>query len=112
MPTHHVVLIDHQVALAEHLVASGRYQNASEVLREGLPLLDIAPGIRASACGTAGQKRPSFVMFRVAQGRGTLARRVAQDFGSRFEIGGGLQRFITPTRPPHKASRTSPRAAA
>jgi antitoxin ParD1/3/4 len=33
MPTRNVVLTDHQAALVEHLVASGRYQNASEVLR-------------------------------------------------------------------------------
>ena len=36
MPTRNVVLTDHQAALVEQLVQSGRYQNASEVLREGL----------------------------------------------------------------------------
>ena len=30
MPTRNVVLTDHQASLVEHLVASGRYQNASE----------------------------------------------------------------------------------
>jgi antitoxin ParD1/3/4 len=40
MPTRNVVLTDHQAALVEALVASGRYQNASEVLREGLRLLE------------------------------------------------------------------------
>ncbi len=40
MPTRNVVLTDHQAALVEHLVASGRYQNASEVLREGLRLVE------------------------------------------------------------------------
>ncbi|MCI0747878.1 MAG: type II toxin-antitoxin system ParD family antitoxin [Verrucomicrobia subdivision 3 bacterium] len=40
MPTRNVVLTDHQAALVGRLVASGRYQNASEVLREGLRLLE------------------------------------------------------------------------
>jgi antitoxin ParD1/3/4 len=39
MPTRNVVLTDHQAALVEQLVRSGRYQNASEVLRDGLRLL-------------------------------------------------------------------------
>ena len=40
MPTRNVVLTDHQAALVEQLVISGRYQNASEVLREGLRLVE------------------------------------------------------------------------
>jgi len=40
MPTRNIVLTDHQARLVEHLVASGRYQNASEVLREGLRLVE------------------------------------------------------------------------
>lgn len=40
MPTRNVVLTDHQATLVEQLVAKGRYQNASEVLREGLRLLE------------------------------------------------------------------------
>ena len=40
MPTRNVVLTDHQAELIERLVASGRYQNASEVLREGLRLVE------------------------------------------------------------------------
>ena len=40
MPTRNVVLTDHQTALIERLVEAGRYQNASEVLREGLRLLE------------------------------------------------------------------------
>lgn len=40
MPTRNVVLTDHQASVVEHLVASGRYQNASEVLREGLRLVE------------------------------------------------------------------------
>ena len=40
MPTRNIVLTDHQAALVERLVTSGRYQNASEVLRQGLRLLE------------------------------------------------------------------------
>jgi antitoxin ParD1/3/4 len=40
MPTRNVVLTDHQAQFVEQLVTSGRYQNASEVLREGLRLVE------------------------------------------------------------------------
>ena len=40
MPTRNVVLTEHQADLIEKLVDSGRYQNASEVLREGLRLVE------------------------------------------------------------------------
>jgi antitoxin ParD1/3/4 len=40
MPTRNVVLTEHQTAFVENLVACGRYQNASEVLREGLRLIE------------------------------------------------------------------------
>ena len=40
MATRNVVLSQHQHELVESLVKSGRYQNASEVLREGLRLVE------------------------------------------------------------------------
>lgn len=40
MATRNVVLTDRQSALVDRLVASGRYQNASEALRAGLRLLE------------------------------------------------------------------------
>ena len=40
MPTRNVVLTDRQEELIDSLVGSGRYQNASEVLREGLRLVE------------------------------------------------------------------------
>jgi antitoxin ParD1/3/4 len=40
MPARNVVLTDHQAALVEQLIADGRYQNASEVLGEGLRLVE------------------------------------------------------------------------
>ena len=40
MPTRDVVLTDHQNALVEDLVRSGRYLNASEVFGEALSLIE------------------------------------------------------------------------
>jgi antitoxin ParD1/3/4 len=40
MPTRKVVLTTQQQEFVEELVRSGRYQNASEVLREGLRLVE------------------------------------------------------------------------
>jgi antitoxin ParD1/3/4 len=40
MPTRNVVITDAQAELVEGLVKTGRYQNASEVLREGLRLVE------------------------------------------------------------------------
>jgi len=40
VPTRNVVLSQYQHELVEELVRSGRYQNASEVLRAGLRLLE------------------------------------------------------------------------
>jgi antitoxin ParD1/3/4 len=40
MPTRNVVLTKRQEEFLERLVESGRYQNASEVLREGLRLVE------------------------------------------------------------------------
>ena len=39
MPTRNVVLTEQQATMIERLVQSGRYQNASEVLRDGLRLV-------------------------------------------------------------------------
>ena len=40
MPTRNVVLTQRQSKLIEKLVSSGQYQNASEVLRDGLRLVE------------------------------------------------------------------------
>lgn len=40
MPTRNVVITEHQQELIDSLIRSGRYQNASEVLREGLRLVE------------------------------------------------------------------------
>ena len=40
MPTRNIVLTDRQTRFIGRLVKSGRYQNASEVLREGIRLVE------------------------------------------------------------------------
>lgn len=48
MPTRNVVITDHQAELIDQLVASGEYQNASEVLREGLRLVEERRAVQAA----------------------------------------------------------------
>ena len=73
MPTKNVVLTKRQEELIETLVESGRYQNASEVLRDGLRLVgqreahDAAKleALRAAAgVGIAALDRGEFKEFR------------------------------------------------
>ena len=40
MPTRNVVITQHQAELIDELVSIGKYQNASEVLRDGLRLVE------------------------------------------------------------------------
>lgn len=48
MPTRNVVLTDRQTKFIEQMVASGHYQNASEVLREGLRLIQAREAEQAA----------------------------------------------------------------
>lgn len=48
MPTRNVVLTDNQAKFVEQMVASGHYQNASEVLREGLRLVQVREAEQAA----------------------------------------------------------------
>jgi antitoxin ParD1/3/4 len=48
MPTRNVVLTDHNEEMIERLVKSGRYQNASEVLRDGLRLVEQRETLEAA----------------------------------------------------------------
>jgi antitoxin ParD1/3/4 len=72
MPTRNVVLTEHQEKLIENLVGSGRYQNASEVLREGLRLVEqreaedrakISELRKAAAAGIEALDRGEFKEF-------------------------------------------------
>jgi antitoxin ParD1/3/4 len=47
MPTRNVVLTAHHETVIEALVTSGRYQNASEVLRDGLRLVEAREKLEA-----------------------------------------------------------------
>ncbi len=51
MPTRNVVLTDHQHQVIESLVGTGRYQNASEVLRDGLRLVEQREAENAARLG-------------------------------------------------------------
>lgn len=48
MPTRNVVLTDRHEEVIERLVKSGRYQNASEVLRDGLRLIERRDALEAA----------------------------------------------------------------
>lgn len=48
MPTRNVVLTEHQQEFVDSLVETGRYQNASEVLREGLRLIEQRERLEAA----------------------------------------------------------------
>lgn len=76
MPTRNVVLTDHQAHFVEQLVASGRYQNASEVLRDGLRLIESRQSEEtarldalreAARIGIADIKAGRFVTFNTAE---------------------------------------------
>ncbi len=94
MPTRNVVLSDHQHALVEGLVQSGRYQNASEVLREGLRLVEKRESIeeakrkalkQAARQGWADIAAGRYVDVADAQLEdfiGQLGRRAAQQAGT------------------------------
>ena len=72
MATRNVVLTERQERLIEALVQSGRYQNASEVLREGLRLIErreaedaarLSALRQAAALGVADLEHGSFKEF-------------------------------------------------
>lgn len=76
MPTRNVVLTNEQASLVESLVSSGRYQNASEVIREGLRLIERREAEHAAKLqalrdaaqvGTAALGRGAFKEFREAE---------------------------------------------
>jgi antitoxin ParD1/3/4 len=85
MPTRNVVLTKHQEKLIETLVESGRYQNASEVLREGLRLVEQREAEDAAKLD---------VLREAARvGFGALDRGEFREFDSADELGAYLHDF-------------------
>jgi len=68
MPTRNVVLTAHHESIIEALVNSGRYQNASEVLRDGLRLVE-AREAREAAKLKALQEAAQIGFADLAEGR-------------------------------------------
>lgn len=77
MVTRNVVLTDAQSELIERLVASGRYQNASEALRAGLRLLEREEGEVAALRDRLAKGLDQARTGQLAEGTGTEAVRRA-----------------------------------
>lgn len=100
MPTCNVVRIDHQTELVERLIASGLYQNASEVLREGLRLIESRDA----------EEEELLKVLRVAAQAGIddIEAGRFQRFESPLEIKRHLDAWMHTTMPT-RASRARPR---
>jgi len=88
MPTRNVVLTQHHEDLIQDLVSTGRYQNASEVLREGLRLVEQREAedaakieaLRAAAqVGIDAIERGDYVTFDNADDLSDYLNKVADD---------------------------------
>ena len=88
MPTRNVVLTERQEQLIEALVQSGRYQNASEVLREGLRLIErreaeeaakLTALRQAAVLGLADLEQGSFKEFRDTAELNAYLKQVADE---------------------------------
>jgi antitoxin ParD1/3/4 len=96
MPTRNVVLTEHQEELIENLVGSGRYQNASEVLREGLRLIEQRE---------AEEKAKLEILRKAAEaGFGALDRGEFKEF-ERVE---DLQAYLNDLSQPSRSRRATP----
>ncbi len=94
MPTRNVVLTERQETLIEALVQSGRYQNASEVIREGLRLVENREveeatkleSLRATAqLGVSALERGEFKEFADASALVAHLNKLADDVASGME---------------------------
>ncbi|WP_431282046.1 type II toxin-antitoxin system ParD family antitoxin [Humitalea sp. 24SJ18S-53] len=86
MPTRNVVVTEHQAVLIDRLVASGRYQNASEVLRSGLRLVEVQEADHAA--------RLQHLLGLMAEGEADLAAGRAVTLGSPEDISAFLDGLV------------------
>jgi antitoxin ParD1/3/4 len=82
MATRNVVLSQHQHDLVEALVKSGRYQNASEVLREGLRLLEREEAEEAAKVAVL-RRAAELGWSDLASGRSSMSMTILLSSGSR-----------------------------
>jgi antitoxin ParD1/3/4 len=94
--TRNVVLSQHQHELVESLVVAGRYQNASEVLRAGLRLLEQQEledssklqALREAAEQFGADARERYATLIVTVIRNAASSRATDDRSARPELGG------------------------
>ena len=95
MPTRNVVLTAHQSSLIDTLVESGRYQNASEVLREGLRLVETRESEEAA--------RLEALRTAARVGTEALERGEYKDFADAASMAVHLDRIAAKAMTPKKA---------
>lgn len=100
MPTRNIVLTDHQSNLIERLVSSGRYQNASEVLREGIRLIEARDADE--------QARLEALRAAVQVGIDDIEAGRYQTFKNRDELRRYLKKFSSDILAERKAKRAAP----
>lgn len=91
MPTRNLVLTEAQSDFVDALVASGRYQDASEALRAGLRLLEAEETARGALHGRLSLALAEADAGRFAEGGGAEAVRRA--FAAARAAGGRIDRL-------------------
>jgi antitoxin ParD1/3/4 len=97
MPTRNVVLTDHQAHLIDSLVSSGRFQNASEVLRAGLRLIEREE--------TEAQARLDALRDAARAGLSDVSAGRLRSFASAQELGDHLDQLAGNALAPESASK-------
>ncbi|MBZ9850902.1 type II toxin-antitoxin system ParD family antitoxin [Mesorhizobium sp. CA14] len=95
MPTRNVVLTEHLEEVIDRLVKTGRYQNASEVLRDGLRLIEQREA-RETAKLAALREAANIGFHDIEQGR---FEDIAEDSLEKFMNGLGRQASLRAKKP-------------
>jgi len=85
MPTRNVVLTDYQSRMIDTLVESGRYQNASEVLREGLRLIEAREALETA--------KLEALRAAAVEGAAAFERADFNEFSEPHELAGHLEKI-------------------